>query len=105
MSCMAAVLVQIDDQGLVNTDPRYIAVPQYYPNMIPTDVRGLTFSRTPQQVHALAGSPSSPKLKSRLPQQIAPARYSREHPAMSAEWLDVDSRRPASNPSSKPHMS
>lgn len=52
MRCIAAVLVQIDDQGLVNTDPRYIAVPLYYPNMVPTDVRGLTFSRTPQQVHA-----------------------------------------------------
>lgn len=41
---------QIDDQGLINTDPRYIAVPTDYLNMIPTDVRGLTFSRTPEQV-------------------------------------------------------
>lgn len=40
--------VQIDDQGLTNTDPKYIAVPDQYVNMIPTDVRGLTFSRTPQ---------------------------------------------------------
>ncbi|EIE26936.1 hypothetical protein COCSUDRAFT_59434 [Coccomyxa subellipsoidea C-169] len=40
----------VDDQGLVNTDSRTIAVPQYYVNMIPTDVRGLTFSRTPQQI-------------------------------------------------------
>ncbi|CAL8468921.1 g8462 [Coccomyxa elongata] len=51
---------QLDDQGLVNTDPRTIAVPLYYPNMIPTDVRGLTFSRTPQQVINIAvlGNPS-----------------------------------------------
>ncbi|BDA43081.1 Desiccation-related protein PCC13-62 [Coccomyxa sp. Obi] len=41
---------QMDDQGLVNTDPRTIAVPEYYVNMIPTDIRGLTFSRTPQQI-------------------------------------------------------
>ncbi|KAK9915059.1 hypothetical protein WJX75_004249 [Coccomyxa subellipsoidea] len=41
---------QSDDQGLVNTDPRTIAVPEYYVNMVPTDVRGLTFSRTPQQI-------------------------------------------------------
>lgn len=46
--------VQSDDQGLVNTDPRTIAVPDGFVNMIPTDVRGLTFSRTPQQVsHAV----------------------------------------------------
>ena len=47
---LAVGLLQMDDQGLVNTDPRTIAVPDYYINMIPTDVRGLTFSRTPQQV-------------------------------------------------------
>ncbi|BDA43080.1 Desiccation-related protein PCC13-62 [Coccomyxa sp. Obi] len=41
---------QIDDQGLINTDPRYIAVPQYYVNMVPTDIRGLTFSRSPQML-------------------------------------------------------
>lgn len=41
-------VLQIDDQGLVNTDPRYIAVPNTWVN--PTDVRGLTFSRTPQMV-------------------------------------------------------
>lgn len=39
---------QFDDQGIVNTDPRGIAVPSGYLNLIPTDVRGLTFSRTPQ---------------------------------------------------------
>ncbi len=38
------------DQGLVNTDPRFIAVPASYINLIPTDVRGLTFNRSPQQV-------------------------------------------------------
>lgn len=51
LTCEAFLgLVQIDDQGLQNTDPRYIAVPADYINIIPTDVRGLTFSRTPQQV-------------------------------------------------------
>ena len=42
--------LQMDDQGLVNTDPRNIAVPNTWVNLIPTDVRGLTFSRTPQMV-------------------------------------------------------
>ena len=42
---------QLDDQGLVNADPRNIAVPDGFVNMIPTDIRGITFSRTPQQVH------------------------------------------------------
>ena len=46
------VAVQVDDQGLVNTDPRNIAVPNTWVNLIPTDVRGLTFSRTPQMVRA-----------------------------------------------------
>ncbi len=41
---------QLDDQGLVQADPRNIAVPDQFPNMIPTDIRGLTFSRTPQMV-------------------------------------------------------
>ena len=41
---------QLDDQGLVQTDPRNIAVPDGFVNMIPTDIRGLTFSRTPQMV-------------------------------------------------------
>lgn len=40
--------MQFDDQGIVNTDARTIAVADSYVNMIPTDVRGLTFSRTPQ---------------------------------------------------------
>lgn len=39
---------QFDDQGLVNTDPRNIAVPSNYINLIPTDIRGLTFNRSPQ---------------------------------------------------------
>jgi len=42
--------MQFDDQGLVNTDPRFIAVPDGYINLIPTDVRGLTFNRSPQMV-------------------------------------------------------
>ena len=42
--------MQQDDQGLYNTDPRYIAVPDLYVNLIPTDIRGLSFSRTPQMV-------------------------------------------------------
>ncbi|KAK9812048.1 hypothetical protein WJX73_001087 [Symbiochloris irregularis] len=41
---------QFTDQGFVNTDPRTIAVPAYFINQIPTDVRGLTLSRTPQQI-------------------------------------------------------
>jgi hypothetical protein len=44
---------QFDDQGLVQTDPRFIAVPDGYINLIPTDVRGLTFNRAPQQVTCL----------------------------------------------------
>lgn len=39
-----------DDQGLLNTDPRFIAVPDGYINLIPTDIRGLTLNRTPQQI-------------------------------------------------------
>lgn len=45
--------VQLDDQGLVQADPRNIAVPDGFVNMIPTDIRGLTFSRTPQMVCSL----------------------------------------------------
>jgi len=44
------VRTQLDDQGLVQADPRNIAVQDQFPNMIPTDIRGLTFSRTPQMV-------------------------------------------------------
>jgi len=44
------VWLQFDDQGLVNSDPRNIAVPDTFINNIPTDIRGLTFSRTPQQL-------------------------------------------------------
>lgn len=39
---------QFDDQGITNTDDRFIAVPDHFINLIPTDIRGLTFSRTPQ---------------------------------------------------------
>lgn len=42
--------LQFDDQGIVNSDSRMIAVPHDYANFIPTDIRGLTFARTPQQV-------------------------------------------------------
>ncbi len=45
MSC-----AQLDDQGLIQADPRNIAVPDGFVNMIPTDIRGLTYSRTPQMV-------------------------------------------------------
>ena len=45
-----SVWLQSDDQGLLNTDPRNIAVPDTFINNIPTDIRGLTFSRTPQQL-------------------------------------------------------
>ncbi len=41
---------QFDDQGIVNSDSRTIAVPHDYANYIPTDIRGLTFARTPAQV-------------------------------------------------------
>ena len=34
----------------MNTDPRTIAVPDSFINLFPTDVRGLSFSRTPQQL-------------------------------------------------------
>lgn len=42
--------LQFFDQGLVNSDPRFLAVPAEFLNTVPTDVRGLTFSRSPQQV-------------------------------------------------------
>ncbi|KAL3145143.1 hypothetical protein ABBQ38_001746 [Trebouxia sp. C0009 RCD-2024] len=38
---------QLDDQGLLNKDPRFITVPDSFVNNIPTDIRGLTYSRTP----------------------------------------------------------
>ena len=50
------VLLQIDDQGLLNTDPRNIAIVSaqanvtQYINNFPTDVQGISFSRTPAQV-------------------------------------------------------
>ena len=48
---------QFDDQGLLNTDPRTIAVPESYVNNIPTDIRGVSFSRTPAMVRAWLGIP------------------------------------------------
>ena len=39
------VAVQIHDQGLVNSDPRFIYVPFHGINLIPTDIRGLTYNR------------------------------------------------------------
>lgn len=33
----------INDQGLVNTDPRFINVPYKHVNMVPTDIRGVPF--------------------------------------------------------------
>lgn len=50
---------QFDDQGIVNTDPRNIAVPDGFINLIPTDIRGLTFSRTPQMVRSVTFWPTS----------------------------------------------
>eukprot|EP00882_Tetradesmus_deserticola_P001009 GHRQ01001092.1.p1 GENE.GHRQ01001092.1~~GHRQ01001092.1.p1 ORF type:complete len:409 (+),score=152.07 GHRQ01001092.1:202-1428(+) len=38
------------DQPLMNGNPNFIAVPTRSINLVPTDIRGLTFSRTPQQV-------------------------------------------------------
>lgn len=38
---------QMDDQGLLNKDPRFIAIPGSFVNNIPTDIRGLSFARTP----------------------------------------------------------
>lgn len=51
---------QFDDQGIVNTDDRFIAVPDTFVNLIPTDIRGLTFSRTPQMLINIVtiGSPN-----------------------------------------------
>jgi hypothetical protein len=40
----------LTDQGITNTDARHIAVPAEAVNMIPTDIRGITFNRTPAQV-------------------------------------------------------
>lgn len=49
------------DQGITNNNTNLIAVPTDSINLAPTDIRGLTFSRTPQQVlHILTlGSPTS----------------------------------------------
>ena len=48
-------MLQTDDQGLVNYDPRFIATSTHI-NNIPTDVRGLTFSRSPQQVTSITSA-------------------------------------------------
>eukprot|EP00898_Chlorokybus_atmophyticus_P007080 jgi/Chlat1/7373/Chrsp6S07411 len=39
-----------DDQGLYNFDTNFITVPTLKINNVPTDIRGLTCSRTPKQV-------------------------------------------------------
>jgi hypothetical protein len=46
----AAACLQETDQGLLNGNPNFIAVLTKNINLVPTDIRGLTFSRTPQQV-------------------------------------------------------
>ena len=47
--------MQLIDQGLVNTDPRFIIVPDGMLNLVPTDIRGLTYSRTPAMVRSQPG--------------------------------------------------
>jgi hypothetical protein len=44
---------QFDDQGIVNTDPRFIAVPDGFVNLSPTDVHGVAAAITPKQVQHL----------------------------------------------------
>ena len=44
------MVLQFDDQGLVNTDPRTIALPDGFFNSMPTDIHGITFNRTPKMV-------------------------------------------------------
>ena len=57
------VVVQFDDQGIVNSDSRTIAVPHDYANFIPTDIRGTTFARTPAQVsHVFVPHPQRPSM-------------------------------------------
>ena len=53
---MPSCVLQFDDQGLLNTDPRTIAVPESYINNIPTDIRGVSFSRTPAMVCLLCAA-------------------------------------------------
>ena len=50
--CRCAFL-QFDDQGIVNTDPRTIAVPDGFVNLAVTDVHGVAFAITPKQVRCL----------------------------------------------------
>ena len=47
--------LQETDQGIYNFNPNFIRVPTGNINLVPTDLRGLTFSRTPQQVWGCAG--------------------------------------------------
>ncbi len=37
----------------MQADPRNIAVPDGFVNLVPTDIRGLTFARTPQMVRCI----------------------------------------------------
>ena len=41
---------QLDDQGLIQDDSRFIAVPDGFINLFPTDIQGISFSRVPQMV-------------------------------------------------------
>jgi hypothetical protein len=52
---------QVDDQGLVVTDPRFISPPTGFVNLFSTNVYGLAFARTPGMVINIltCGSPTS----------------------------------------------
>ncbi len=50
MHCHA---LQESDQPIRNFNLNFIAVPTDNINLVPTDIRGLCFSRTPQQVYAV----------------------------------------------------
>lgn len=73
---------QFDDQGLVNTDPRTIAVPSQYINLIPTDVQGITFSRTPAQA-SLSPLTSHPEFKGSSMQCMLNLKVSAPYPSWS----------------------
>jgi hypothetical protein len=53
---MSFMHLQETDQPLMNGNPNFIAVPTRNINLVPTDIRGLTFSRTPQQVRFQQGA-------------------------------------------------
>lgn len=66
--------MQEADQGLTNSNKAFIAVPTRNINLVPTDIRGLTFSRTPQQVqqHCLRCDAPAWPLCSARPACLAP---------------------------------